>query len=129
MSDPIEIDLLLSQDWRWQEFGGRMMLVTDGGGAKVVLAPDAHFGIVTRGPQGILIPIAGDTSLGKFLAAVPAIVEASRYLRAIRPSNWNDGEDSEQQDAWSKLDAAFEAAAIDLNIFGPAPVNGEEGAR
>ena len=129
MADPIELDTLLGHDWTWRLFGNAPMLVTSGGGAKVVICGRRGGFLDTRGADGVLMPLDGETALGKLLAAVPAIVEAARYVSAIRSTNWEDDEDDEQLSAWKRLDAAFELAGIELNVFGQAPLNGEEGAR
>jgi hypothetical protein len=100
-----------------QELGGQMMLVTDGGGSKVVLAYSAHIEkFVTRNADGLLVPLTAKTSLGKLLCAIPAIIEAARFVSKVRPSNWKDDEDVEGVTAWTALDNAFAHAALDLPI-------------
>ncbi len=59
--------------WRWQQFGGQMMLVTDGGGADIVLSiPGAR----TCAPNGTMIPFVSDSPLGRVLAEVPLMADA-----------------------------------------------------
>lgn len=43
-------------------------------------------------------------------AAAPQMLAALRRLGAIRPDNWNDGDDAEAEAAWRALDAAIAAA-------------------
>lgn len=44
------------------------------------------------------------------IAAAPAMLRALRRAWAIRPSNWDDGSDLPQADAWRAVDAAIAAA-------------------
>lgn len=73
------------QGWRWQKFGDRLMLVTDGGGADVVLsvapAGGAKGSLITCGPDGRMIPIEPDSPLAILLAGIPALVDAARTIR------------------------------------------------
>lgn len=61
--------------WRWQEFGGRMMLVTDGGGADVVLSMP---GAKTCDPDGRLVSFLPNSPLGRALAELPLMANALR---------------------------------------------------
>lgn len=72
--------------------------------------------MVTRGPAGTLIALDDDSALGRLLCAIPALVEAARMVRDIRPANYEDGDDPEQTEAWQTLDAAFAAAGIEPSI-------------
>lgn len=74
------------QGWRWQKFGDRLMLVTDGGGADVVLSIREGRGrtpptLATCSPDGVMIPLAADHPLARLLAAVPALVEVAQLIR------------------------------------------------
>lgn len=78
--------------WRWQQFGGRLMLVTDGGGADVVLSfpvksdkpvPPGELMAMTCNPEGHLIPFVVDSPLGMLLEAVPDLVFALRDVRTL----------------------------------------------
>lgn len=69
--------------WRWQKFGDRMMLVTDGGGADVVMsfgAPGAKnpLGVMTCDPTGRLVPLTPDSAVGRLLEALPDLVHFVR---------------------------------------------------
>lgn len=68
--------------WRWQEFGGKLMLVTDGGGADVVLTGrhrgGGAFDFVTCDPSGRLIALKADNPLAIALTALPDLVDAAR---------------------------------------------------
>ncbi len=60
----------ISPPFRWQDFGGSLMLVTDHSGAQVVLAPDGNpnrRGIVTRDERGFLVPITADMPAARFI--------------------------------------------------------------
>lgn len=71
--------------WRWQSFGGQLMLVTDGGGAKVVLGAEkvgkfAH--INTRDPAtGVLRVLKADDEAAKLIAAAPDLLEAMKRVQ------------------------------------------------
>jgi len=70
------------QGWRWQKFGDKLMLVTDGGGADVVLSA-RHMGggrveLTTCSPDGRMIPLLADSPLGLALAALPDLVAIAR---------------------------------------------------
>lgn len=70
------------QGWRWQYFGSREMLVTDGGGADVVLSA-RHVGqgrvqLITCGSDGLIKPVTSDTPMGRLLVGIPAIVAVAR---------------------------------------------------
>lgn len=70
------------QGWRWQSFGPRFMLVTDGGGADVVLSA-RHFGagrteLINCGSDGMIQPITAESPMGRLLVGIPAIVAVAR---------------------------------------------------
>lgn len=44
------------------------------------------------------------------IAAVPDLIGAAIAVKAIRPDNWDDGDDPEQAAAWRLLDAALAKA-------------------
>lgn len=71
--------------WRWQQFGDRLMLVTDGGGADVVLSiagkPQAPK-LATCGPDGVMRPLAPDHPLARLLESVPDLVAIAREIEA-----------------------------------------------
>jgi hypothetical protein len=70
--------------WRWQNFGDRLMLVTDGGGADVVMsfgAPGAKkpLGqVMTCAPDGRLVPLTPDSPVGRLLVALPDLIHFAR---------------------------------------------------
>jgi hypothetical protein len=67
--------------WRWQQFGPSMMLVTDGGGADVVLSGGRDgLKLTTCGPDGVMIKFQPDSPLGMAIAAIPTLVDALRDL-------------------------------------------------
>jgi hypothetical protein len=53
-----------------------------------------------------------DLANGRALLAVHQLGAALRGLIAVRPSNWNDDEDAEQQAAWIAADTALAAAGL-----------------
>jgi len=67
--------------WRWQMFGGQQMLVTDGGGAMVVIAPARGSSVMTRDPEtgGLRLLVATD-EVAKLIAAAP---ELRRYAQSL----------------------------------------------
>lgn len=73
------------QGWRWQEFGGRAMLVTDGGGADVVLSARHKGGglceLITCGPDGLIAVLKPDSPMGRLLECVADLVELGRDIR------------------------------------------------
>lgn len=70
------------QGWRWQKFGDKLMLVTDGGGTDVVLSVSAggrdKGALTTCSPDGVMIPLTPDHPLARLLAAVPDLVAIAR---------------------------------------------------
>ena len=73
--------------WRWQEFGGKLMLVTDGGGADVVLTvaqlgARAPWALVSCSPRGTIERITADHPLAIALAAFPDLVTIGRDICA-----------------------------------------------
>lgn len=76
------------QGWRWQKFGDRVMLVTDGGGADVVLSIREQRvsgrmqpALATCSPDGVMVPLTADHPLARLLAGIPAIVEVAQLIR------------------------------------------------
>jgi hypothetical protein len=75
--------------WRWQNFGDRLMLVTDGGGADVVMsfgAPGAKkpLGqVMTCAPDGRLVPLTPDSPVGRLLVALPDLIH---FAPGFRPA-------------------------------------------
>jgi hypothetical protein len=72
---------LTDMQWRWQNLGGMVMLVTETGGAKVVLsashAPVRAPCIVTRDAgTGFLRAIRADDEVARVIAAAPDLVDA-----------------------------------------------------
>lgn len=67
--------------WRWQHFGGKLMLVTDGGGATVVLSGDAK-GLLTCSAEGRLERFNSEHPLAIALTALPELVELVRDIAA-----------------------------------------------
>lgn len=61
----------ISTPFRWQDFGGDLMLVTDHSGAQVVLAPMGHPGyrraLVTRDERGVLVPLTAEMPAARFV--------------------------------------------------------------
>lgn len=69
--------------WRWQEFGGRLMLVTAGGGSDVVLSGGRDaLQIMTCDADGRLVKFKPDSPLGLALAALPDLVHLLRDIVA-----------------------------------------------
>ncbi len=68
-------DHLLARDWRWQDFGSGMMLVTQTGGAKVVLSAEKG-PLFTRDAEGYLCPILATSPVGMAVAASPQLLRA-----------------------------------------------------
>jgi hypothetical protein len=67
--------------WRWQMSGGRHMLVTDGGGAMVVLAGAHTAHLLTRDLKtGILRAIDENDEVAKIIAAAP---DVRRHAQAL----------------------------------------------
>lgn len=67
--------------WRWQIFAGRWVLVTDGGGAQVVLSAKNHSYLQTRDTEtGMLRDIAPTDRVAKMLEAAP---DVHRHARAL----------------------------------------------
>lgn len=78
MTKPRSIDGL---NWRWQVTGGQPMLVTDGGGTLVILAPGRNGGIMTRDAKtGILRKVDVADPVAKMIAATPEIHRAAKAL-------------------------------------------------
>ena len=80
------------QGWRWQKFGDAMMLVTDGGGADVVLSCRHKGGgraeLITCDPAGHMVALSPEGPLGALLAALPELAEVALDIcaRDDRPS-------------------------------------------
>lgn len=67
--------------WGWHSFGGRMSLVTETGGAKVILIPQGRSQIQTRDPEtGLLRPIRPEDNVARLAAAAPDLLTALRLL-------------------------------------------------
>src|SRR4051812_13881975 len=78
---------IMGDSWLWREMGGEMILVTEHGGARVVIAPPSA---MRKQPPAIMVPteqsggahvlrpITPDHPIAKVLAAVPAMVDALR---------------------------------------------------
>lgn len=90
---------LLDYDWCWQDFGdGELKLVTNGGGAKVVLDKRHKGGgrtqLTVRDPDGFMVPMKDDHPIAVLMTQVPAMVrvlreisvkdDRPRYLPAVR---------------------------------------------
>lgn len=56
-------------------------------------------------------PHGEHVAVANLLSAAPDMFDALQALSLIRPSNWADGEDPEQEAAWKALDAALAKAA------------------
>jgi hypothetical protein len=41
---------------------------------------------------------------------IPTLVAALKAISAVRPSNWDDGEDIEHEQAWREVDEALAQA-------------------
>lgn len=68
---------------------------------------------------GETTPVTMAEALTAHIATCPAhplshALTALQRVRAIRPDNWNDGEDPDQQLAWEKVDEALRAAGVDV---------------
>lgn len=86
--------------WRWQNLGGALMLVTDGGGARVVLAGD-HDTILTRDSEtGTLRPMQSTDAPCALIEAAPDLLRALREItEALERAGWaDDPEDLETYD-------------------------------
>lgn len=60
--------------WSWQAFGGRWLLVTDGGGQQVILSAAHKSHLVTRDLEtGFLRNISPSDDLAKIIAAAPDV--------------------------------------------------------
>jgi hypothetical protein len=67
--------------WRWQMFGGRQTLVTDGGGAMVVLAGAHTAHLVTRDLKtGILRAIQENDEVAKIIVGAPDVRRHAQSL-------------------------------------------------
>jgi hypothetical protein len=67
--------------WRWQAFGGRWLLVTDGGGEQVILSAAHHSSIHTRDLEtGVLRAISPSDRVAKMLAATPDVRRSATSL-------------------------------------------------
>lgn len=78
MTRPRSIDGL---NWCWQVNGGQPMLVTDGGGRLVILAPGREGSILTRDTKtGMLRKIAAEDPVARMIAATPEIHRAAKAL-------------------------------------------------
>lgn len=79
---------LTDMSWRWQSLGGMMMLVTDGGGAKVVLsASHARVRvpcILTRDDgTGLLRAIRADDEVASLIQAAPDMLRALEEMVSV----------------------------------------------
>lgn len=97
---------ILADDWLWRSMGGEMILVTEHGGARVVIAPSRaptktrthqrgpHIVTPTEQEGGghVLRPIAPDHPLALVLAAVPQLVQVVR--RVAEQHGWQDAQDA-----------------------------------
>lgn len=67
--------------WCWQIFSGRQMLVTDGGGAQVVLAAAHHSMLQTRDLEtGTLRNLDAGDQIARIIAAAP---DARRHAQTL----------------------------------------------
>lgn len=71
-------DLTLIYPWTWATFGGDLTLVTDGGGAQVVLTADTP--LRTRGTDGRLRKLLASDEVAGMIAAAPAARVALELL-------------------------------------------------
>lgn len=62
--------------WCWREFGGKLMLVTERGGSKIVLCPSRNAVIQTRGDSGVLCRLVEDHDVAHLIATAPSLYEA-----------------------------------------------------
>jgi hypothetical protein len=70
--------------WRWQKFGDRLMLVTDGGGSDVVLSligPRAAK-LATCSPDGLMRALTADHPLARLLEALPDLAGLALEIEA-----------------------------------------------
>jgi hypothetical protein len=71
----------LEYPWRWQMFGGRQMLVTDGGGMMVVLTAAHKSFLQTRDLKtGILRDIDEGDDIAKIIASAPEVRRHAQTL-------------------------------------------------
>jgi hypothetical protein len=67
--------------WRWQAFGGRWLLVTDGGGEQVILSAAHHSSLWTRDLEtGMLRNISPTDRVARMLAATPDVLRSATSL-------------------------------------------------
>jgi hypothetical protein len=67
--------------WRWQAFGGRWLLVTDGGGQQVILSAAFKSHLQTRDLEtGMLRNISPSDHVSKIIAAAP---DVRRHAQAL----------------------------------------------
>jgi hypothetical protein len=95
--------------WCWRRFGDTLMLVTEAGGAQVVLAPARRKtpGIETRDPvTGVLRPIREDDAAARLIAAAPNLLHSAKDARAALAVLFAST-DSPQHKAMLALDAAI----------------------
>lgn len=59
-------------DWAWRSFGGPMMLVSEGHGAKVILS-SGKAKIDTRGDDGVLRPLQDSDPVAMLIAKAPQL--------------------------------------------------------
>lgn len=72
---------ITSLAWCWRSFGGQPMLVTDGCGAMVVLAPSKAGAILTRDLQtGTLRKLAPSDEVAKIIGAAPDLRRCATSL-------------------------------------------------
>lgn len=78
---------------------------------------------VIRDAEGAAVCVLGDPfeglneqaiTNGAAILVVPALVGALRKLMAIRPFNWDDGDDPEQEAAWEAADDALTMAGVGI---------------
>jgi hypothetical protein len=83
--------------WRWQAFAGRWLLVTDGGGAQVVLTAKHHAVLQTRDPEtGILRDIVPSDQVAKIIAASADVRRhAQTFLSGFDVGAFSFGADSD----------------------------------
>lgn len=74
--------------WAWREFGGRLMLVTASGGARVILAPQRPGHIQTRDLEtGALRPIREDDDVARLIIAAQDLYAALVETLAVATRN------------------------------------------
>lgn len=67
--------------WRWQAFAGRWLLVTDGGGAQVILSAMHHSHLQTRDMgTGMLRTISPSDPVSKIIEAAPDVRRHAQSL-------------------------------------------------